>query len=189
MPDPELGYTVRRLRRDRRMTQASLADALGISASYLNLIEHNRRNLTVPLLFKLTDIFGLALKDLVPDQRNFVMSDLMDALSDDLLAPYDLTNIEVQELARTHPNFAGAFLAVYDAYRKAAQDAQDLAELCGGREGDGEGNMSAGFPAEQVSDFIQAKSNHFPTWRRRPSACWRTSNSPTRTHSGEWHHS
>lgn len=163
MPDPELGYTIRRLRRDRHMTQASLADALGISASYLNLIEHNRRNLTVPLLFKLTDIFGLALKDLVPDQRNFVMSDLMDALSDDLLVPYDLTNIEVQELARTHPNFAGAFLAIYDAYRKAAQDAQDLAELCGGREGEGEGGVAAGFPAEQVSDFIQAKSNYFPT--------------------------
>ena len=36
-----LGSTVRRLRRNQGMTQVRLADELGISASYLNLIEHN----------------------------------------------------------------------------------------------------------------------------------------------------
>jgi len=161
-PDPELGAKIRRLRRERHMTQASLAGALGISPSYLNLIEHNRRQLTVPLLLKLADIFELSLKDLTPDQRGFVLSDLMDALSDDLLIPYDLTNLEVQEIARSHPNFASAFVALHDAYRKVAQDAHALAELHGGPEGDGDRDMADGFPAEQVSDFIQAKSNHFP---------------------------
>lgn len=161
--DPEIGPKIRRLRRDRHMTQAALAKALGISSSYLNLIEHNRRNLTVPLLLSLAEIFELSLKDLVPDHKGFVLSDLMDALSDDLLVGHDLTNIEVRDLAQTHPNFAGAFLTLYDAYRKAAQDAQELAEL--GEGGDGEAGRRAidGFPAEQVSDFFQARSNHFPT--------------------------
>ncbi|WP_148294317.1 helix-turn-helix domain-containing protein, partial [Azospirillum sp. B506] len=45
-----LGPKVRRLRRDQGLTQAQMADQLGISPSYLNLIEHNQRPVTVPLL-------------------------------------------------------------------------------------------------------------------------------------------
>ena len=48
-----LGNKVRRLRRDRSLTQAQMAERLGISASYLNLIEHNQRPVTVQLLLKL----------------------------------------------------------------------------------------------------------------------------------------
>ncbi len=34
----KLGYKVRRVRREHGLTQARMADALGISTSYLNLI-------------------------------------------------------------------------------------------------------------------------------------------------------
>ena len=40
---PRLGAKIRRLRRQQGMSQAQLAANLAISASYLNLIEHNRR--------------------------------------------------------------------------------------------------------------------------------------------------
>ena len=59
MDEPQIGGRIRRLRRQRRVSQADLAEALGISASYLNLIEHNRRKLTVPLLFKFAGYFGI----------------------------------------------------------------------------------------------------------------------------------
>ena len=49
--DMQIGGRIKRLRRQKKVAQADLAQALGISASYLNLIEHNRRKLTVPLLF------------------------------------------------------------------------------------------------------------------------------------------
>ena len=35
------GHKMRRLRRERGLTQAQMADALGISSSYLNLLENN----------------------------------------------------------------------------------------------------------------------------------------------------
>ena len=48
-----LGAKVRVLRRSQRMTQVELARRLGISPSYLNLIEHNRRSFTADLLVKM----------------------------------------------------------------------------------------------------------------------------------------
>ncbi len=44
------GSRIRRLRTDRGLRQAALARACGISPSYLNLIEHNRRNIGGALL-------------------------------------------------------------------------------------------------------------------------------------------
>lgn len=50
--------------RDRRQTlglrQAEVAEAAGISASYLNLIEHNRRRVTGDVLVRLAGALGLA---------------------------------------------------------------------------------------------------------------------------------
>jgi transcriptional regulator with XRE-family HTH domain len=43
---PQVGGRIRQLRRQKAISQANLARVLGISSSYLNLIEHNRRKLT-----------------------------------------------------------------------------------------------------------------------------------------------
>ena len=48
-----IGRTVRRLRTEQRLSQQALAARLGISASYLNLIEHDQRAVTASLLIKL----------------------------------------------------------------------------------------------------------------------------------------
>ncbi|NBR41157.1 MAG: XRE family transcriptional regulator, partial [Alphaproteobacteria bacterium] len=50
---PMIGHKIRKLRGDLGLTQSDMAAAIGISASYLNLIEHNQRPVTVALLFKL----------------------------------------------------------------------------------------------------------------------------------------
>jgi transcriptional regulator with XRE-family HTH domain len=40
--EPQIGGRIKRLRRQRHISQVDLAGALAISPSYLNLIEHNR---------------------------------------------------------------------------------------------------------------------------------------------------
>ena len=53
------GARLRRLREDRGISQAELARQLGISPSYLNQIEHDSRPLTVPVLLRITEVFGV----------------------------------------------------------------------------------------------------------------------------------
>ena len=55
MARPLIGRTVRRLRAEAGLTQQALATRLGISASYLNLIEHDQRAVTAALLIKLAE--------------------------------------------------------------------------------------------------------------------------------------
>ena len=43
MAQDQIGRTVRRLRTARQLSQQALGTRLGISASYLNLIEHGQR--------------------------------------------------------------------------------------------------------------------------------------------------
>src|SRR5439155_11133387 len=51
-----LGSKVRTLRRREGLTQADLASKLEISASYLNLIEHNQRPLPSHLLLRVAQV-------------------------------------------------------------------------------------------------------------------------------------
>ena len=59
-----IGRTVRRLRTEQRLSQQALAARLGISASYLNLIEHDQRAVTASLLIKLGETLRVDLATL-----------------------------------------------------------------------------------------------------------------------------
>ena len=151
----QLGGRIRRLRRQRRLAQADLASALGISASYLNLIEHNRRKVTVPLLFSIAGYFGVEPGELVDSDEGRLAGDLMEAFGDDLFADFDLTNIEVRDLAHSNPGVARAILRLYDRYR----------HMDAGRPQDsGPATDTPRFhlATESISDFLQANLNHFP---------------------------
>ena len=50
-----IGPIVRRLRTERALSQQALSTRLGISPSYLNLIEHDQRAVTASLLIKLAE--------------------------------------------------------------------------------------------------------------------------------------
>ena len=63
------GSKVRALRRREGLSQADLAAKLGVSASYLNLIEHNRRPLSAGLLIKLAQAQGEHSQDLATVAR------------------------------------------------------------------------------------------------------------------------
>ncbi|RED54363.1 helix-turn-helix domain-containing protein [Aestuariispira insulae] len=160
--NPKLGAKIRRLRRDQGKTQAQLADQLGVSASYLNLIEHNHRKVTVDMLLKLSELFQLDLKDLAEGDESQLMADLMAVLSDDLFEELDLTNTDVRELVSTSPNAAKALLMLHDTYRKSLDDARGLAFQLSEETGDESFPLGGTVaPADMVSDFLQNHSNYF----------------------------
>jgi predicted transcriptional regulator/DNA-binding XRE family transcriptional regulator len=155
-----LGAKVRRLRREKRLSQAQLADQLGISSSYLNLIEHNHRNVTVDLLLKLADLFDLNIGDMAEDDEGQLLADLMEAFDDALFEETDLTNTDVRELVRAAPSAARAMLKLYDAFRNSQTDIRSLATQVS-EEAEVLLEYESRLPADQISDFIQESGNYF----------------------------
>ena len=151
----QIGGKIRRLRRVRRLGQAELATALGISSSYLNLIEHNRRKVTVNLLFSIAGYFGIEPGDLVDGDEARLAGHLMEMFADDVFADSDVTNLEVRDLAHANPAAARAVLTLYDRYRNDP-----------GRTGTQPGDDGEGLQfhraTEAISDFLQLNANHFP---------------------------
>ncbi len=154
---PRIGGKIRRLRRQRSMNQSDLAAALGISPSYLNLIEHNRRNVTVPILLKLAGYFGLEITDLSEGDDASIANDLMECFGDDLFADIDITNMDVRDVVSSNPAIAKAMLHLYDSLQQLKKN-----RAVGQSQGDSEANAQ-GLASEPVSDFLQANSNYFPT--------------------------
>jgi predicted transcriptional regulator/transcriptional regulator with XRE-family HTH domain len=148
----QIGGRISRLRRQRRLAQADLAAAIGISGSYLNLIEHNRRKITVPLLLKIAGYFGIEAGELADSDEGRLAGDLMEMFGDDVFADADVTNVEVRDLAHSNPAAARAMLRLYDKFRAGGHAAPTVAE-------DGEHFHLA---TDRISDFLQEHANHFP---------------------------
>ena len=152
--DSQIGGAIKRLRRARHLAQADLAASLGISASYLNLIEHNRRKVTVPLLFAIAGYFGVEPGDLVDSDEGRLLGDLMEVFGDDLFADSDLTNLDIRDLVQANPAAARAMLRLYDRYRLVGKSGS-AANAPGQAE-------PFHLATDAISDFLQENANHFP---------------------------
>src|SRR5271156_2154199 len=148
-----IGRTVRRLRTERDLSQQALATRLGISASYLNLIEHDQRAVTASLLIKLGETLRVDLGELSGTQERQLEVGLREAFADPLLGAGDVADAEVEALAAGSPNAARAVLALYRAWRVAREDANGIALPSGRR---------ILLPTEEVRDFFDDHANHFP---------------------------
>ncbi|MEW5850983.1 MAG: short-chain fatty acyl-CoA regulator family protein [Myxococcota bacterium] len=157
---PRLGGRIRALRRQQNMSQAALAAALGISPSYLNLIEANRRPLTAQLLIKLAQHFKVDLASFAPEEDQRLVGELMEVFGDPLFESHPVTNVDVRELASSSPAAARSILTLYRAYQGARESADTLAHRVSDR--DELSGVGARLPSEEVTDFIQAHMNHFP---------------------------
>ena len=61
----KFGQKVRKLRKQKDLTQEKLAELTGIDYSYLNLIENGKRNPSLKVIAKLARVLGVPLDDLV----------------------------------------------------------------------------------------------------------------------------
>ncbi len=157
-----LGGKVRALRRREGLTQARLAQKLGISASYLNLIEHDKRPLSAAVLIKLAQVFDIDLRTFAGDDDARLTADLMEVLSDPMFEDQALSNQEVKDMVGSSPAMARAVLGLYEAYRGAADRARVLAsQLADGDPAEG-ALRRPDLPSEEVHDLIQDHQNHFP---------------------------
>lgn len=59
------GMYIRAARERKRMSQSEVADALGISQSYLSYLEKGKREIDLALAFKVCDVLELDMRDFI----------------------------------------------------------------------------------------------------------------------------
>jgi XRE family transcriptional regulator, fatty acid utilization regulator len=109
------GHAVRRLRRKAGLTQAAMADALAISASYLNLIERNQRPISATLLIKLAETFDFDPRALAAAEPGGGVDAIRRRLADPMFADLEIDRNELEEWLAGAPGGAEAFARAFDA--------------------------------------------------------------------------
>jgi len=153
-----LGPKLRQLRKDAGQTQLEMARALGISASYVNLLENNQRSLSVQVLMRVSEVYGVEWRDLVQDDASTKLADLRNALQDPVFSD---NRPDIQELRAglDHcPTLAQSLLDLHKAYRMLMERALTV------RDADGAENdhVLAASPEAAVHDLFRRNRNHFP---------------------------
>lgn len=167
-----IGHKLRRLRKKYGLTQARMSEELKISTSYLNLIERNQRPLTVQVLLKLAQRFDIDLQGFAADEEAEAFALLKEIFSDPLLNGQGVTTQDLRDMAAVSPGGSHAVSVLYRAYREAVTNAVELAERLADQDRV-QSLETMHFPAEEVRDFIQSQSNHFPELETAAERLWR----------------
>ncbi|WP_299562183.1 acetate metabolism transcriptional regulator RamB [uncultured Mycolicibacterium sp.] len=151
-----VGARVRQLRTERGYSQAALAQMLGISPSYLNQIEHDVRPLTVAVLLRITEVFGVDATFFASQDDTRLVAELREVTLDrDLDIDVDMS--EIAEFVGAHPAIARAMVNLYRRYRLTKTQ---LATATEDRFSDGSGSGSITMPHEEVRDFFYERQNY-----------------------------
>ncbi|WP_144378853.1 short-chain fatty acyl-CoA regulator family protein [Mesorhizobium amorphae] len=162
------GPRIRRIRNQKGLTQTAMAEGLGISPSYLNLIERNQRPLTVQLILKLASVYKVEPDELQGEARGSI-SALREVFTDPLLAGELPGDQELVEIAEAAPNAAAAVIKLFRAYREQAERLSDLTELLA-REGHTTALSGARLPIDEVHEVFERRPNHFPSLEEEAEA-------------------
>lgn len=154
-----VGPRIRRIRNAKGLTQTAMAEGLGISPSYLNLIERNQRPLTVQLLLKLASVYKVE-PDELQVETGASLAALREVFSDPLLAGELPGDQEMVEVAEAAPNAAAALVKLYRAYREQAGRLSDISQMLA-REGRATAVSGKRLPVDEVRETVEARPNHF----------------------------
>ena len=153
------GPRIRRIRNTKGLTQTAMAEGLGISPSYLNLIERNQRPLTVQLILKLASAYQVEPEELQGEAAGSIAA-LREIFNDPLLSGELPGDQELIEVAESAPNASAAVIKLYRAYREQAERLSDLSELLA-REGHATTLSSTRLPSDEVRETFERRASYF----------------------------
>jgi predicted transcriptional regulator/plasmid maintenance system antidote protein VapI len=158
-----IGPHLRRLRLERGETQGAMAKALGISASYVNLLENNERSVSVQVLLRLFEAYGVDWREIMEEDGASQLADLRAALQD----PIFETRPDLPQLraALVHsPDLASAFLRLHRAWAAANDQLLSLNQ--------GETATIAPTPEAAVHTVFRRHRNHFRDLEEAAERFW-----------------
>ncbi|MCP4876961.1 MAG: DUF2083 domain-containing protein [Gammaproteobacteria bacterium] len=123
-----LGPRIRERRRQTGITQADLARQVEISASYLNLIEHNKRDIGGTLLRKLAEALELPLDQLDGAADRRLLETLEEISMNPEMLALGVEDKRIGELIGRFPGWARGILALSRSEHQATNTAQILGD-------------------------------------------------------------
>jgi len=157
--DLKIGPKVKAFRRQLGLQANKFAEQLGISPSYLNLIEAGKRKIDGNLLIKISKELRIDLSDLTSKSDLNLENDISELLDDQLFEDLDILGPEVKDLVSSNPKIAKALIKLGDNYKQKDHEIVNKVENISGKIID---NRKTSFPGEVISDFLQENRNYFP---------------------------
>ncbi|MCE5288837.1 MAG: acetate metabolism transcriptional regulator RamB [Nocardiaceae bacterium] len=150
-----VGARLRQLRHERGLSQSALAKQLEISASYLNQIEHDVRPLTVPVLLRISEVFGIDASFFASQDDTRLVAELQEVALDVEMG-IDADAHQIADMVSTYPTLARAIVNLHRRYRNTS------AALAAATEdrADGSGSAAISKPHEEVRDYFYQRQNY-----------------------------
>src|ERR1700752_2505723 len=153
-----VGPRFRRVRQQLGLSQTQMTEGLGLSPSYINLIERNQRPVTAQILLRLAETYDLDLRDLATADEDRFFAALNEIFSDPLFRQIDVPKQELRDLAELCPGVTHSLQRLYAAYTEARRGET----LVAAQMADREGSQFEANPIERVRELIEANRNYFP---------------------------
>ena len=155
-----IGPRLRQLRREHKQTQAAMAEALGISAAYVNMLEKNQRPLSVPVLIALSEQYGIDWQDVVPENSSTRLADLRNAFQHPVFADKAPDIYELQAALDHAPVLVQNFLTLFQNHRTTLDN---IMRIGGERMPQDLVSLSS---ETTIHDFFRRHFNHFDALER-----------------------
>ncbi|MGO9132945.1 MAG: helix-turn-helix domain-containing protein [Methylovirgula sp.] len=153
------GPRLKRLRRERQITQARMAEELEVSASYLNLMERNQRPITVQVLIRLADVYGIDPREFMEGETEQQIGEIEQLLADPMLREVGVPRSELQDAAEHAPTLLTAMQKLYRAFL-AAREASE-AGLPQRADPDRTEAIMRESPVDRIRAILHAQRNYF----------------------------
>ena len=148
-----IGRKLKEIRLKKSLTQANFAKSLGISTSYLNLMENNQRHVTATVLMALASKHAIDVTTLSDTDTERILADLHEVFVETEFDQGRPTKQDLTRVALNSPEFAKAFLNLHQAYRNTQNIVAELDDAALR----GTANLT---PYEEVRDFFHYRNNY-----------------------------
>ncbi len=122
------GFRIRKIRKHLHMTQSALAEKAGISTSYLNLIEHNKRTISGKLLGNIARILKTDVVEFSGYEDARLIQALVEICGNPLFRDLPMEESGAQNIIGMEPGWGRAMLRLYDAYNGANKTIESLSD-------------------------------------------------------------
>lgn len=147
------GFRLRELRRRAGISQAAMAQRIGISVSYLSQIENNDRPITDIVLVALAREFPLEAFGDAGDSAALLRT--IDAATDPSVPAERIEEADVRRGIEQQPLLARRLVALHDAWRRSQEQLRVLDDRF-----DSGSSDAPPLPWEEARDWFQAEGNY-----------------------------